>query len=257
MAFYGSVTLNGATAPAGTMVRAYYGTTLAGQSTVDSTGAYGDSSSTGAKLLVDEGTGIITFTFQSPSILSGQESSGTTAVSYAGFQEGLSVNQDLAFTYTVPTSGGGGGGGGGGGSSYTTPTVTTTPAVIPTITPKIILGCDNRTTGFSITTGMSCIGNTATTTTPIITAPTSTTTPVVGQVLGAQSFHFTLTLKKGSKGNEVIELQKFLNANGYNCGTADGSFGAKVKTAVIKFQIANKLIGDGVVGAKVRAILNK
>jgi peptidoglycan hydrolase-like protein with peptidoglycan-binding domain len=66
-----------------------------------------------------------------------------------------------------------------------------------------------------------------------------------------------LTLKKGSKGNEVMELQKFLNNAGYNCGTADGSFGAKVKTAVIKFQIANGLTGDGVVGPKLRALLNQ
>ena len=126
-----------------------------------------------------------------------------------------------------------GGGSSGGGSSYIAPS---------TIIYRVIPGCDARTTGFSSTTGQSCVGNTGTAST--------------GQVLGAQSFHFTLKLKMGSTGNEVTELQKFLNAAGYDCGTVDGKFGAKTKAAVIKFELANKLIGDGVVGPKVRALLN-
>lgn len=141
---------------------------------------------------------------------------------------------------TVNSSGGGGGGGGG---SYVPPVVTPTP-VVTVVTPTVIAGCDNRTTGFSVTTGHSCIGNTG-------------TTPTVGQVLGAEKFNFTLLLKNNSKGNEVMELQKFLTALGYNLGTADGKFGAKTKAAVIKFQVANKLKGDGIVGPKVRALLNK
>lgn len=78
-----------------------------------------------------------------------------------------------------------------------------------------------------------------------------------GQVLGAEKFIFTLTLKLGSKGNEVTELQKFLNAAGYDCGAADGIFGAKTKSCVIKFQSANGLKGDGIVGLLTRAVLNK
>jgi hypothetical protein len=78
-----------------------------------------------------------------------------------------------------------------------------------------------------------------------------------GQVLGAESFHFTLFLKLGSHGNEVMELQKFLNAAGYNCGTPDGKFGPKTKAALIKFQLANGLKGDGKVGPATRALLNK
>ncbi|HAQ02779.1 TPA: hypothetical protein DEP30_02970 [Candidatus Nomurabacteria bacterium] len=64
-------------------------------------------------------------------------------------------------------------------------------------------------------------------------------------------------MKNGSKGNEVIELQKLLNASGYNCGEADGFFGPKTKGAVIKFQLANSLKGDGLVGPATRATLNK
>lgn len=77
-----------------------------------------------------------------------------------------------------------------------------------------------------------------------------------GKVLGATSFNFTKFIKNGSKGNEIIELQKFLTTLGYTL-TTDGNFGAKTKAAVIKFQIANKLVGDGVIGAKTRAVLNK
>jgi len=88
---------------------------------------------------------------------------------------------------------------------------------------------------------------------PVVVTPTS----VVGQVLGAESFTFTKSMKKGSKGDEVMELQKFLNDAGYDCGIADGKFGQKTKDAVIKFQLANGLKGDGSVGANTRVVLNK
>ncbi|MDR3519945.1 MAG: cadherin-like beta sandwich domain-containing protein, partial [Candidatus Pacebacteria bacterium] len=134
-----------------------------------------------------------------------------------------------------------------------TPTPPTPPAVIvfhgghmplpvtPTTNPIINSGCTGIT-GFSITTGQSCIGNSTST----------ATVSTVGQIFSTQAYHFTLTLRKDSKGNEVTELQNFLNAAGYNCGTADGIFGNKVKAAIIKFQIANGLKGDGVVGVKTR-----
>ena len=78
-----------------------------------------------------------------------------------------------------------------------------------------------------------------------------------GDVLGIQSFYFTQWLQRGSYGNEVIELQKFLNTAGYDSGTADGKFGLQTEAALIKFQIANNLKGDGIVGYEVRTFLNK
>lgn len=78
-----------------------------------------------------------------------------------------------------------------------------------------------------------------------------------GQVLGAEKFQFTLSMKSGSSGNEIMELQNFLNTAGYDCGVADGKFGPKTKTAVINFQVANGLEGDGIVGALTRSILNQ
>jgi peptidoglycan hydrolase-like protein with peptidoglycan-binding domain len=105
--------------------------------------------------------------------------------------------------------------------------------------------------------GGGFISNFAPASQPAITSPVIAVAPAVGKVLGAQVFNFTKLIKQGSKGNEVIELQKFLTALGYNLGTADGKFGLKTKTALIKFQVANKLKGDGVVGPKVRLLLNK
>ena len=62
-------------------------------------------------------------------------------------------------------------------------------------------------------------------------------------------------LKKGSKGNEVKTLQRLLVYLGYNLGNygakkdgVDGEFGDKCHSAVIKFQKANKLEADGIVG---------
>lgn len=56
------------------------------------------------------------------------------------------------------------------------------------------------------------------------------------------------TLKLGSKGDDVKILQKALNAKGFNCGIADGSFGNKTDIAVKAFQTKFGLKADGVVG---------
>lgn len=56
------------------------------------------------------------------------------------------------------------------------------------------------------------------------------------------------TLKLGSKGSDVVELQTKLNYVGFNVGKADGVFGLMTKQGVINFQRANSLVGDGVVG---------
>lgn len=130
------------------------------------------------------------------------------------------------------------------GGSSTTPAV---PAKVET--PD---GCEAGNK-FSTTTGRNC--NAATPAVPagqVLGASTQD-----GKVLGAEKFNFTIFVKNGSKGNEIIELQKLLTSLGYDLGIADGKFGPKTKGAVIKFQIANKLVGDGVVGAKTRALLNK
>lgn len=58
------------------------------------------------------------------------------------------------------------------------------------------------------------------------------------------------TLKKGSKGNEVKNLQKFLNWYGNYGLKVDGDFGTNTYNAVKKFQKATGLTVDGIWGAK-------
>ena len=60
------------------------------------------------------------------------------------------------------------------------------------------------------------------------------------------------TLKRGNKGKWVTELQKILEAKGYDLGNygIDGDFGKCTEAAVRQFQLDNDLVADGVVGAK-------
>ena len=62
-------------------------------------------------------------------------------------------------------------------------------------------------------------------------------------------------LKKGSKGDEVVTLQKKLKQWGYYNGAVDGIFGAVTEKAVQYFQRKNGLTADGVVGTKTAAAL--
>jgi peptidoglycan hydrolase-like protein with peptidoglycan-binding domain len=55
-------------------------------------------------------------------------------------------------------------------------------------------------------------------------------------------------LRQGSKGNAVIELQQILQIKGFYNGKIDGDFGTGTANAVLKFQKANALTADGVVG---------
>lgn len=62
-------------------------------------------------------------------------------------------------------------------------------------------------------------------------------------------------LKKGSRNEAVRAWQIFLNLHGYQCGAADGIFGTKTETAVKKWQKANGLVADGIIGPKTWASL--
>ncbi|MEC4811735.1 MAG: peptidoglycan-binding domain-containing protein [Scytonema sp. PMC 1069.18] len=64
-------------------------------------------------------------------------------------------------------------------------------------------------------------------------------------------------LKEGSKGPEVVKLQQALKKLNYYSGAIDGIFGAQTKSAVTKFQQANGLTTDGIVGPKTRSKLNE
>lgn len=67
------------------------------------------------------------------------------------------------------------------------------------------------------------------------------------------------TIRKGSSGSAVKELQKDLISLGYDVGKtgADGKFGANTLKAVKAFQKDKKLKVDGIVGAKTWEALDK
>ena len=58
-----------------------------------------------------------------------------------------------------------------------------------------------------------------------------------------------ITIKRGSKGDDVVTLQKALGI------TADGDFGPMTESAVKSYQSAHGLTADGIVGAKTWAAL--
>lgn len=90
-----------------------------------------------------------------------------------------------------------------------------------------------------------------------VTQAVSPTAPA-GQVLGEQTYVFTINQKMGIRGHvDVVELQKYLNKRNFAAGIEDGIFGAKTATALKAFQKGNGLTPDGLVGPMTRAVLNK
>ncbi|PAX53191.1 peptidoglycan-binding domain-containing protein [Brunnivagina elsteri] len=66
-----------------------------------------------------------------------------------------------------------------------------------------------------------------------------------------------LPIKEGSATPDVFVIQDLLTVlKLYNSGQIDGKFGAKTKEAVIKFQTANGLKADGIVGEKTAIALS-
>ena len=107
----------------------------------------------------------------------------------------------------------------------------------------------------------------ARTTTVPVSTESVVTTPIVQVVElttpNTTNYTFTRALRIKDTGEDVKELQKYLNTHGYPVAiTGPGSlgnettyFGLLTHSAVVKFQLANKLVGDGVVGPMTRAFL--
>lgn len=75
------------------------------------------------------------------------------------------------------------------------------------------------------------------------------------EIKAAHHGGFMRILKEGSRGDDVRELQEMLTKLGYECGAADGIFGAKTKAAVKAFQFSNSLQYDGICGPATWAAL--
>ena len=82
----------------------------------------------------------------------------------------------------------------------------------------------------------------------------------IGQVLGASDFQFLTDLREGMSGNDVMELQKRLRAEGYFTYPTDtGYFGPFTKISVMLYQLAHfSEIGyiTGFFGPLTRAVIN-
>jgi murein L,D-transpeptidase YcbB/YkuD len=101
--------------------------------------------------------------------------------------------------------------------------------------PVGIAGCNNGTVGFSTVDGKSCAGN----------------------IVGAKVYKFgSVTLKNGSKGEAVKELQRFLNAKLDLGLKIDGKLGPKTIIVIKKWQKDHGLVADGLIGAKTKLMMN-
>lgn len=67
---------------------------------------------------------------------------------------------------------------------------------------------------------------------------------------------FTTTLKKGARGNEVKELQKYVNQKLTSGLTVDGSFGSKLVTALKKVQVILSVPVTGITDQATRDAIN-
>jgi putative chitinase len=63
------------------------------------------------------------------------------------------------------------------------------------------------------------------------------------------------TLKEGSRGDDVLALQRKLVEKGFSPGALDGDFGPGTEAAVLAFQQGEGLLADGVVGPRTAAAL--
>lgn len=221
------------------------------------------SGSTASDLVVNTGTVVVT-------VASGDTFSITSASADFGFDPltevvntclsgnvaKVTLSPTSTRTYTLtPTSGActyvaGGGSGGSGGGTYTppvSPTIPTTPAIpaTPATPGNEIPGCGNRTTGFSSSTGQSCVGNTSTT--PAIPA-----TPASPNTGNGYAFGITL-VKQGVKGSACKAWQMFFN-NTMNSGlVVDGNCGKQTIATAKAWQASVGLTADGKLGKNSRA----
>ena len=69
-------------------------------------------------------------------------------------------------------------------------------------------------------------------------------------IWGPKTEKACVNVRKKAEGGLTELIQQCLINKGYACGEIDGKFGIKTETAVMKFQKANGLTIDGIVGKK-------
>ncbi|HBV87267.1 MAG TPA: peptidase M14 [Desulfosporosinus sp.] len=65
------------------------------------------------------------------------------------------------------------------------------------------------------------------------------------------------TLKRGSRGNDVMEIQSLLKKIGYSPGLIDGIFGLQTEKAIVQLQRHNGLVADGIIESNTHKVLER
>ncbi len=162
---------------------------------------------------------LIIFLSVQVSISFASEVTGTLSTGLSG-----SVNDSLTGTVVTPERRGGGGGGG-------------------SVTPKVVATTTATSTKVLI---------------PILASTTVGIMPtLITQAPLINRYQFTSDLRLGSKGTDVIELQKFLTTEGLYSGPVTGNFGPLTLEAVKAYQAKENLPSTGYVGTMTRESLNR
>jgi len=142
------------------------------------------------------------------------------------------------------------------------PANTTAPTATPTATPSTTGGSnignvdwDNNGAWGETATATSGVSGNIVTMPPSLgqTGNTTQTTAAPTKTASVTSAPATSgSLKAGSQGSEVSDIQQRLKDLKYYTGTMDGKFGSGTTNAVKAFQEANGLKADGVVGDKTK-----
>jgi hypothetical protein len=93
------------------------------------------------------------------------------------------------------------------------------------------------------------------------TAPSTTTQPSTTKTQAPSTRNVpsapTTTLKPGDQGAQVTKLQRALTRLGYSPGAADGDYGPSTQAALERFQRAQKLTADGILGPRTLSALKQ
>ena len=149
-------------------------------------------------------------------------------------------------------------------SSNTTPTVVQSSTPV-TVTTEAGVTMTTDSTGcsggnlYNIATGALCVNNsTSQGCSGGSKYNTSTGALCVNNTVSDRRvYNFgTITLRNGSRGDAVMELQRFLNAR-LNLGlVVDGKLGPRTIAVIKNWQSVNGLLADGLIGVKTKARMN-
>ncbi len=93
------------------------------------------------------------------------------------------------------------------------------------------------------------------------TTSQSTTTiqlpEIKGEVLGAETFHFSKNLLFGMKSDAVMELQNILLKEGFYHSASSGYFDEKTKSALKEYQKKHGIFPSGILGSATREFINR